>query len=50
VQAVLRSRGLKIVIALMLIGGGAWTLYQTASHAGHSSHGDGQMDSHNHAM
>ncbi|MCB1705408.1 MAG: sulfite exporter TauE/SafE family protein [Halioglobus sp.] len=38
IQAVLRQRGLKVIIALLLIGSGAWTLYITAAHSGHSSH------------
>ncbi len=37
-QALLRRRGLKIVIALLLIGSGLWTLYATASHTGHHGH------------
>lgn len=40
VQAVLRQRGLKIVIAVLLICSGAWTLYITAAHSGHSGHSD----------
>ncbi|MCB1688368.1 MAG: sulfite exporter TauE/SafE family protein [Halioglobus sp.] len=39
-QALLRRRGLKVVIALLLIGSGVWTLYITASHSGHSGHND----------
>ncbi len=35
VQALLRRRGLKVLIALLLIGSGAWSLYLTASHGGH---------------
>ena len=35
VQALLRRRGLKLLIALGLIAAGAWSLYLTASHAGH---------------
>jgi len=35
IQAVLRRRGLKLVIALLLIGSGVWSLYLTASHSGH---------------
>jgi hypothetical protein len=31
----LRRRGLKVLIALMLIATGAWSLYLTASHGGH---------------
>ena len=37
-QALLRRRGLKVVIALLLIGSGIWTLYITASHSGHTNH------------
>jgi uncharacterized protein len=37
-QKLLRQRGLKIVIALLLIGSGAWTLYLTVSHSGHGNH------------
>lgn len=37
-QAVLRRRGLKLAIALLLIGSGSWTLYITAAHAGHVDH------------
>jgi sulfite exporter TauE/SafE len=44
-QAFLRRRGLKVVIALLLIASGIWTLYLTASHGSHSDHGNGaQMD------
>ncbi len=35
VQALLRRRGLKVLIALLLIGSGLWTLYLVASHGGH---------------
>jgi sulfite exporter TauE/SafE len=38
VQTFLRRRGLKQVIAVLLIGSGAWTLYITAAHANHSLH------------
>lgn len=34
-QAQLRRRGLKMIIALLLIAGGVWGLYLTVSHAGH---------------
>tara|TARA_R110002049_G_scaffold49267_5_gene141164 strand:- start:2881 stop:3591 length:711 start_codon:yes stop_codon:yes gene_type:complete len=37
-QKLLRQRGLKVVIALLLIGSGVWTLYLTASHSGHGEH------------
>jgi sulfite exporter TauE/SafE len=43
-QALLRKRGLKLVIALLLIVSGAWTLYITASHSGHSGHGGDHSD------
>jgi sulfite exporter TauE/SafE len=45
-QAFLRRRGLKLVIALLLIASGAWTLYLTAAHGNHGSHGgnDAAMD------
>ncbi len=38
-QTFLRRRGLKILIALMLMGAGCWTIYQSAAHAGHAGHG-----------
>jgi sulfite exporter TauE/SafE len=37
-QGFLRRRGLKQVIAVLLITSGAWTLYITAAHINHSSH------------
>lgn len=37
-QAFLRLRGLKVVIAILLIGSGIWTLYLTAAHSGHGAH------------
>ena len=37
-QAFLRRRGLKQVIAVLLIGSGIWTLYITAAHSGHGTH------------
>ena len=46
-QAFLRRRGLKLVIALLLIASGAWTLYLTAAHSSHGNHangGDSPMD------
>ena len=44
-QDLLRRRGLKLVIALLLIVSGAWTLYVTYSHAGHVHRPDHtQMD------
>jgi sulfite exporter TauE/SafE len=38
-QGFLRRRGLKLVIAVLLLISGAWTLYQTAAHGNHASHG-----------
>jgi sulfite exporter TauE/SafE len=35
VQVLLRRRGLKVLIALLLILSGVWTLYLVASHGGH---------------
>ncbi len=46
-QTFLRRRGLKLLIALLLIASGAWTLYITAAHSGHGNHaggGDAPMD------
>jgi uncharacterized protein len=37
-QAFLRQRGFKQMIAVLLIGSGAWTLYITAVHSGHGAH------------
>ena len=37
-QGFLRRRGLKLLIALLLIATGAWTLYITALHGSHASH------------
>ena len=45
VQAFLRKRGLKLVIGVLLIVAGAWTLYQVSAHAGHAS---GSADAHHH--
>jgi sulfite exporter TauE/SafE len=45
-QALLRRRGLKVLIALLLIGSGLWTLYITAAHAGHLMQGSGADHSH----
>ncbi len=36
IQQFLRRRGLKVFIALFLIGSGIWTIYLTAAHSGHS--------------
>ena len=38
-QGFLRRRGLKLVIAVLLLISGAWTLYQTAAHGNHAGHG-----------
>lgn len=38
-QDFLRRRGLKLVIAVLLILSGLWTLYLTAAHGGHAGHG-----------
>lgn len=44
-QDLLRRRGLKLVIALLLIGSGGWTLYVTYAHGGSShSGGHSQME------
>lgn len=37
-QGFLRRRGLKLLIALLLVASGAWTLYITALHGSHASH------------
>ncbi|MBN7798046.1 sulfite exporter TauE/SafE family protein [Parahaliea mediterranea] len=34
-QSLLRRRGMKLLIAALLMAAGAWTLYITASHSGH---------------
>jgi len=47
-QAFLRRRGLKLVIALLLIASGAWTLYLTAAHGNHSGSGAAMEHSHMH--
>lgn len=39
-QAFLRLRGLKVVIAILLIGSGVWTVYLTAAHSGHGAQSD----------
>ena len=45
----LRRRGLKLLIAALLITSGAWTLYITAAHSGHGSHaGTSQTLDHSH--
>ncbi len=45
-QAFLRRRGLKLLIALLLIASGIWTLYLVVAHGGHLSHGAGQEMDH----
>jgi sulfite exporter TauE/SafE len=47
-QAFLRRRGLKLVIALLLIASGAWTLYLTAAHGSHAGHSAAQPVDHSH--
>jgi sulfite exporter TauE/SafE len=47
-QAFLRRRGLKLVIALLLVASGAWTLYLTASHGNHGGGGAAMDHSHMH--
>lgn len=47
-QAVLRRRELKVAIAALLIGAGAWTLYITAAHSGHAAHAHHADPSHQH--
>ena len=37
-QAFLRRRGLKLLIALLLVLSGTWTLYQTLAHSSHTGH------------
>ena len=50
-QAFLRRRGLKIIIALLLIASGFWTLYLTYSHSGHVGHaGHGQHQDMDHSQ
>ena len=43
VQHYLRLRGLKTIIAVLLILSGLWTLYVTLQHGDHQSHGDDQI-------
>lgn len=43
-QAFLRRRGLKLLIASLLIVSGAWTFYLTAAHTSHSGHGETQSN------
>lgn len=42
-QVFLRRRGLKLVIALLLIASGVWTLYLTVAHGSHVGHGAHQQ-------
>ena len=37
-QGFLRKRGLKLFIAILLIGSGLWTLYLVAAHGEHLQH------------
>ncbi len=45
-QAFLRRRGLKLLIALLLIAAGLWTLYLVSAHAGHLHWTGAAADSH----
>ena len=45
-QAFLRRRGLKLLIAILLIGSGLWTLYLTAAHSSHLTEGGHQQMDH----
>lgn len=45
-QAFLRRRGLKLIIAALLIASGIWTLYLTAAHGSHAAHGGQQQMDH----
>ena len=45
-QGVLRRRGLKILIALLLIVSGIWTLYFAIAHGNHAEHGGHQQMQH----
>ncbi len=50
-QAQLRRRGLRLVIALLLIAAGSWSLYLTAAHSAHLRHlsaGETQEHTHRH--
>jgi sulfite exporter TauE/SafE len=38
-QVFLRRRGLKLLIALLLIASGVWTIYLTVAHGNHAAHG-----------
>jgi sulfite exporter TauE/SafE len=41
-QTFLRRRGLKQMIAVLLIASGAWTLYITTAHTNHSLHSENE--------
>ena len=45
-QGFLRRRGLKILIALLLIASGIWTLYFAIAHGNHAAHGGHQQMQH----
>jgi sulfite exporter TauE/SafE len=47
-QAFLRHRGLKLLIALLLIASGLWTLYFAAAHGGHATASHQGHDTHMH--
>lgn len=51
-QAFLRRRGLKLLIALLLIASGVWTLYLVATHGSHAAHGghSGQQQQMDHSQ
>ena len=48
-QGFLRRRGLKLLIAALLVASGGWTLYITAAHSGHAAHTDGDYTPVDHA-
>jgi hypothetical protein len=45
-QAFLRRRGLKMLIALLLVASGIWTLYLVVAHGSHMNHNGGQHMDH----
>ena len=49
VQALLRVRGLKRAIGVLLIASGLWTLYITAQHSAHLLHGPGPHEAVDHS-
>jgi sulfite exporter TauE/SafE len=50
-QAFLRRRGLKLLIACLLIGSGIWTFYLTMAHASHMGHAmQGAAPQHDHSQ